>query len=102
MFDNHEWIVTEGKGNPEDLTLLSLSSCGFCTGARRYLTERGLAFRYLQLDTIQTEEKTKLKEEFRKTFGRRPSFPTLIIDGERFLIGFIKKHWDEEVRPEKV
>ncbi len=100
MFDDYEWNVTEGIGNPEDLTLLSLSTCGFCAGARRYLTDRGLAFRYLQLDTIPDEDKTKLKEDFRKAFGRRPSFPTLVIDGERYLIGFIKKHWDEEVRPE--
>ena len=100
MFDNHDWIVAEGEGNPEDLTLLSLSTCGFCASARTYLGERGLAFRFLQLDKIPAEEKAELKEEFRKAFGRRPSFPSLVIDGERILIGFIKKHWDEEVRPE--
>jgi glutaredoxin-like protein NrdH len=98
MFDDYDWNEKEGRGNPADLTLLALSTCGFCASARAYLEDRGFAYRYLHLDKLPAEEKSALKEEFRGKFGRRPSFPTLVIDGERFLIGFIKKHWDEEVR----
>ncbi len=97
MFDSHEWNTTEGKGLAENLTLLSLSTCGFCASARKYLDGRGLAFRYLELDNLPTEEKAEIKSEFRNKFGRRPSFPSLIINGERFLVGFIKDHWDEEL-----
>ena len=97
MFDSYEWYTIEGKGNAENLTLLSLSTCGFCRSARQYLKDREVAFRYLELDTLPPEEKTELKGEFKTKFGRRPSFPTLVIDGERFLIGFIKDHWDEEI-----
>lgn len=100
MFEGHEWKIIDGTGNPEDLTLLSLSTCGFCASARKYLTERGLAFRFLELDQLPPEEKTGIKDEFRNRFGRRPSFPSLVIDSERFLIGFIRQHWDEEVRPD--
>ncbi len=99
MFDNQEWILQEGEGNVEDLTLLSLSTCGFCSNARNYLKDRGLAFRYLELDKLDPDVKSEIKAEFRSKFGRRPSFPSLIIDSERFLIGFIKVQWDEEVRP---
>ena len=101
MFDTQEWNIIDGTGNPEDLTLLSLSTCGFCASARKYLGERGLAFRFLELDQLPPEEKAAVKDEFRGKFGRRPSFPSLVIDSERFLIGFIKQHWDEEVRPEE-
>lgn len=101
MFDAYEWNTIDGKGNPEDLTLLSLSTCGFCSSAQKYLDERGLAYRVLELDHIPPEEKAKVKSEFRDKFGRRPSFPTLVIENERFLVGFIKDHWNEEVFPEE-
>ena len=97
MFNTYNWDTVEGKGKAENLTLLSLSTCGFCHSARQYLEDRGLAFRYLELDTIPAEDKSELKIEFRNKFGRRPSFPTLIINEERFLIGFIRNHWDEEI-----
>lgn len=96
MFDTHEWNDIEGDGKPEDLTLLSLSTCGFCSSARKYLDGRGLAFRFLELDNLPPEQKAEIKSEFRTRFGRRPSFPSLVINGERFLVGFIKEHWDEE------
>lgn len=97
MFDSYKWNIIEGSGISENLTLLSLSTCGFCKSARQYLTDREVAFRYLELDSLPPEEKAELKSEFKNKFGRRPSFPTLVIDGERFLIGFIKDHWDEEI-----
>ena len=97
MFDNHEWNDIEGEGKSEHLTLLSLSTCGFCASARKYLDSRGLAFRYLELDRMPPEKKAEIKSEFRSKFGRRPSFPSLVIGGERFLVGFIKDHWDEEI-----
>jgi len=97
MFDRFKWHEIEGKGMPENLSLLSLSTCGFCRSARTYLTDRGLAFRYLELDSLSPEDKTEMKSEFKNKFGRRPSFPSLVINGERFLIGFIKNHWDEEL-----
>ncbi|MCK5736132.1 MAG: glutaredoxin family protein [Spirochaetaceae bacterium] len=97
MFNNYTWQTIEGKGQAENLTLFSLSTCGFCHSARKYLKDRGLAFQYLELDTIPAEDKTGIKDEFKGKFGRRPSFPTLVINGERFLIGFIKGHWDEEI-----
>jgi len=97
MFDSHEWNQVEGKGEIEDLTLLALSTCGFCKRAKQYLMDRGLAFRYLELDTIPPEEKADLKREFKTRFDRRPSFPSLVISEERFLIGFIKESWDEEL-----
>ncbi len=97
MFDSYQWNIIEGAGSAENLTLLSLSTCGFCRSARQYLKDREVAFRYLELDTLPPEEKAELKSEFKTKFGRRPSFPSLVIGGERFLIGFIKDHWDEEI-----
>lgn len=97
MFDTYEWNNIEGEGKSENLTLLSLSTCGFCASARKYLVSRGLAFRYLELDHLSPDKKAKIISEFRNRFGRRPSFPSLVIEGERFLVGFIKDHWDEEL-----
>jgi len=97
MFNRYEWNLVEGNGSPEKLTLLSLSTCGYCHSARQYLEDRELSFRYLELDMIPPEDKEELKKEFQTAFGRRVSFPTLVINEDRFLTGFIKIHWDEEI-----
>ncbi len=97
MFDSVQWQEVQGAGNTEDLTLLTLSTCGFCSRARDYLKERGLAFRYLELDLVSPEDKTAVKNEFKNQFGRRPSFPTLVMGREKFLIGFIRQQWDSEI-----
>lgn len=97
MFDGYEWIEVDGAGKSQNIILLSLSTCGFCKNARAYLNERGAAYRYLDLDTIPKTDKIAIKTEFRERFGRRPAFPSLILDNERFLIGFIRQRWDEEI-----
>ncbi|RKX93486.1 MAG: hypothetical protein DRZ90_12775 [Spirochaetes bacterium] len=75
MFDSYEWNTIEGKGNAENLTLLSLSTCGFCRSARQYLKDREVAFRYLELDTLPPEEKTELKGEFKPNSAGALLFP---------------------------
>ena len=98
MFERHMWNEIEGYGIPVDLTLLSLSTCAFCKRARQYLENRGLAFRYLELDEIPPNEKSAIKEEFKSKFRRRPAFPSLVLREDKLLIGFIKQYWDEEIK----
>lgn len=99
MFDKFatEFHELEGERRPDDLTVLSLSTCGFCSSAKKFLAEEEITHRYLDLDTIDPEKKKKIKDEFKKKFGRRVSYPTLIIGEKRFLVGFIKKQWSEEL-----
>ncbi len=97
MLDNHDWIEINGIGNAEDFTLLSLSKCGLCGIARDYLDFRGVSYRYLDLDTIPKEEKISIKTEFNEKFARRLSYPSLVMYGERVLVGFIRSQWDKAI-----
>jgi glutaredoxin len=96
MFNRYEWNLVEGNGSPEKLTLLSLSTCGYCHSARQYLEDRELSFRYLELDMIPPEDKEELKKEFQAGFGRPVYFTTLVIKQDRFVTGIIKIQLGEE------
>ena len=88
MFDTYEWNNIEGEGKSENLTLFSLSTCGFCTSARKYLVGRGLSFRYLDLDSLSPDKKIgdykRIPEQIRTQTiiplpgNRRGAFPRRI------------------------
>ena len=100
MFDDFDWITVDGEGEPGRLTLFALSTCAFCHSAKKWLAAKGLAHRYLDLDLMGDRGKAALKDAFRGAFGRRPAYPTLVIDGKRFLVGFVKEHWEMEIAGE--
>ena len=54
MFDSHEWNQVEGKGEIEDLTLLALSTCGFCKRARAFLDAEGWAYGFTDIDKLKS------------------------------------------------
>lgn len=87
----------EGSRNEPRLMVFSLSTCGFCKRAMEFLREKGFAFDYLHLDQIPSEEKARLKEEFKSEFGVSLAFPTLLIDGKDVIIGFIEAKWKEKL-----
>jgi len=98
MFETDYLEKIEGENSKKDLKLFSLSTCGFCKRAKAFLDENRVAYSFAELDHVPVEEKTRLKEEFSSRFGRRMSFPCLIIDDSSYLIGFIKPHWEMEFK----
>lgn len=65
-----------------------------CRRAREYLEARGYAYRYLVVDLLPPDEKDRLKERLTLKHGTRVSFPSLVIDDSRVVLGFFPKTWD--------
>lgn len=98
MFETEYLHRIEGDNSKKELKFFSLSTCGFCKRARAFLDENRFSYSMAELDHVPEKEKTRLKEAFFSRFGRRMSFPCLIIDDSSYLIGFIKPHWEEELK----
>jgi len=60
-----------------------------------FLKDHNWEFQYVFVDKIDAELKQKAKEDFKKVFDSRLSFPTLLIDNQDFLSGFIKVAWED-------
>lgn len=84
-------------GYEKKLVLFGLSTCAFCRRAKAFLETEGIPFRWIHLDETEGELKNRAKEDFKARFDELLTFPTLVIDGEDFLIGFIEPSWRGEL-----
>jgi len=93
MFERFSLTRVEGPLKDRKLTLLALSTCGFCKNAIRFLNDKGLSYAYIYVDTMDPDLKERLKEEFRSAFPDRLLYPVLIVDEKTVLTGFIEADW---------
>lgn len=73
--------------------LFALSTCVWCGKTRKLLDDLGVAYDYEYVDLLQGEEKEntmKMVEEWNPAC----SFPTLVINNSRCIVGFK----EEEIR----
>ena len=78
----------EGK-KKGDIMLYALSTCVWCKKTKRLLDELGLEYSYVDVDLLAKEEREKAEEEIRR-WNPACSFPTIVIDNERCILGYRK------------
>lgn len=82
----------EGENREHGLVLFAISTCPHCRNARSFLEANGFAYRYVYLDQLEGDEQREVLGEAEK-YNPRRSFPTLVIDDERVLVGFSEPEW---------
>ena len=67
--------------------LYALSTCGWCRKTKKLLDDLGVEYNYEYVDQLQGDEK---EEAIRKVTKWNPScsFPTLLIDNKKCIIGY--------------
>ncbi len=79
-----EHVNGKNKGT---VMLYALSTCGWCRMTRELLTNLGVDFSYVYVDLLSGDELTQVTSELRK-FNTKNSFPTLVINNSKVIIGF--------------
>lgn len=69
--------------------LYALSTCIHCKNTKKYLEERNVDHDSVYVDTLEGEERKQTIAEVKK-HNPACSFPTMVIDGERVIVGFRK------------
>jgi glutaredoxin-like protein NrdH len=82
----------DGK-NRGSVVLYALSTCVWCKKTRALLDELGVAYEYTYVDLLSPDENVRVKDEVRQ-WNPHCSFPTMVIDGERCIVGFA----EDEIR----
>ncbi|MEO0114834.1 MAG: glutaredoxin family protein [candidate division WOR-3 bacterium] len=70
-----------------EILLYALSTCVWCQKTKKLLKEMGVDFYYIDVDLLEDEDKKKVEEEM-KRWNPRGSFPTLIINNQKCIVGF--------------
>jgi glutaredoxin-like protein NrdH len=81
-----DFVKVEGK-NKGYIRMYTLSTCIWCKRTKEFLADAGVEYEYLDLDMLDSDEKDKAKDELRK-WNERCSFPTLVIDNKKCIVGF--------------
>lgn len=77
-------ITGNNKGK---VVMYGLSTCVWCKKTRQLLTDLWLDFDYVYVDLLDgNEEESAIKEV--KRFNPSVSFPTVIINDEKAILGF--------------
>jgi glutaredoxin-like protein NrdH len=76
----------DGK-NKGTVMLYALSTCGWCRMTRELLTNIGVEFSYVYVDMLSGDELSRVMGELQK-FNTKNSFPTLVINDSKVIIGY--------------
>jgi glutaredoxin-like protein NrdH len=93
--DQLPYVDISGDRRTDSLVFYSLSTCVMCRKAQAYLAEAGFAYKYLLVDKLDLPVKTALKDELSRRHEMRVTFPALVIDGQRVVLGFFRQSWEE-------
>jgi len=76
----------DGK-NKGTVMLYALSTCGWCNRTKELLRQMGVAFDYSYVDLLDGTEQDDAIAQVEK-FNPSGSFPTLVIDNKKVIVGF--------------
>ena len=91
---NFEKVV--GEKSDHAITFYGLSTCGHCRRAREFLDDNGLSYEIIYVDLLEGDEQRECMDEVVKANPRK-SFPTLVIDGDRVIVGFSEDKFRESL-----
>ncbi len=66
--------------------LYTLSTCVHCLATKRFLREHGVDFDYVDVDTLDGQERERVRAEVMK-ISRGFRFPTIVV-GKKVIVGF--------------
>ena len=78
----HVYGIKKGK-----IVLFALSTCVWCKRTKQFLSNIGVEYDYVFVDRLAGQEKNDTIKEMEK-WNPRCSFPTLVINDEKCIIGF--------------
>ncbi len=68
------------------IMIYSLSTCGHCKSAKKFLNDNNIPFNHIDVDLLDKEDRRNTLETVKK-YNERVSFPTIVIN-ETVIVGF--------------
>ena len=81
--------------NMGDILIYALSTCVWCGKTKQLLKDMGVEYSYIDVDLLEGDDKKKTEDELKK-WTPRCSFPTVVINNNKCIVGFK----EDEIRQE--
>ena len=79
------------------IVLYTLSTCMWCKMAKNLLHDLGVGYEYIDVDSLQPEEKDAVKKEIKK-WNPDGSYPTIVINDKESISGFDETEIREKIK----
>ena len=96
MFKDIEFTYEEGSNDTNDITVIALSTCGFCWKGINFLKNNSIKFRYVYIDKVPFEVKARVKTKLLEKYDKKVSFPYVILNEKEVFTGFREEFWKEK------
>ncbi len=80
-----------------NLILYTLSTCIWCKMMKNFLAKAGIGYDYIDVDTLGDEDKARALTDL-KYWNPKCSFPSLVVNNEKCVIGFNEDNVKEELK----
>lgn len=92
---NREHVPGKNIGS---IMLYALSTCGWCKKTKELLNNMGVEYDYIFVDLLRDNEREDVIKELEK-WNPRCSFPTLVINNDKCIIGYKEDEIREVAKP---
>ncbi len=80
-------VRVSGKNNKHRVLVYALSTCAWCKKTKKFLSENGVEYDYVDVDLADDEDHEKIRQDIINR-GSEPSYPTIIVDYKKVITGF--------------
>jgi len=88
-----EHVPGRNKGK---IVLFALSTCGWCGKTKDLLNKLGVEYSFVFVDLLSLDEREEAFTEMQR-HNPRGSFPTLVIDDRRVIVGYREEEITREL-----
>lgn len=82
----YEFTNVEGD-NKGDVKLFAISTCVWCKRTKKLLGDLGIQYSFIFVDLLDRKTRDEVEVEVTK-WNPKCSFPTIVIDNEKCIVGF--------------
>ena len=90
-----EYTHVDGK-DKGPIILFALSTCVWCRKTTKLLDSLNVAYDFVYTDLLSSNERIDVLDEVEK-WNSRVSFPTMVINNEKAIVGFKEKQIREAI-----
>ena len=86
--------VDGNNGVNDKILIFTLSTCMWCKKCKTFLNDRNMKYRYIDVDKIELQDKSKIINHLKSTYQERISYPFLVCE-KGFVVGYDPNKYEE-------
>ncbi len=85
----------EGKNDSHEVSIYTLSTCMWCKKCKKFLKDRDIKYKYIDLDSLSSKQKSEILEYIKEKYKPdRIAYPFLVCD-DKFVVGYDPNKYEE-------